>query len=230
MTYIRVRTKHNRPPLTTECIGYVRSLMETEIEVKFHITDRQAIRRRILSFGASSDGRVFETNIRFDTPGDDLLRSGALLRLRRDSRSILTYKSRPSEKDPEFKVYSELEVTVGDHDSMRRILEALGFKAVQLYEKYRETFSFDRAVICLDTMPFGEFIEIEGERDAIRDLAKRLSLDWDCRILLNYLEIFKRLRACLGFSFTDPTFHNFRTVPQKVDASLNQTLLQSIST
>ena len=200
--------------------------METEIEVKFLLLDRETIRQRILASGVPSDGRVFESNIRFDTPGEDLYRSGALLRLRQDHRAILTHKSRSVEKDPEFKVHRELEVVVSDHDTMRRILEALGFKAVQWYEKYRETFHFDRAVICLDTMPFGEFIEIEGEKETIRDLAKQLSLNWENRILLNYLEIFKRLGEKLRLPFKDLTFHHFSTVTQDIASALKEISLR----
>jgi adenylate cyclase, class 2 len=185
---------------------------DMEVEVKFYLQEPYIIRERILATGAPSDGRAFESNIRFDTP-DGLIRKGeALLRLRKDRRATLTYKSRPKEKDTEFKVHRELEIEVSDHDTTRCILEALGYRAVQVYEKYRETFHFDRAVICLDTMPFGEFLEIEGERDAIYGLAGQFGLNWQRRILSNYLELFDMLRHEMKLSFEDLTFENFRGV------------------
>lgn len=200
--------------------------METEIEVKFHLPDPNVLRERLLASGAPSQGKVLESNIRFDTPDDRLARAGALLRLRRDRQAILTYKSRPQEMDSEFKVHRELETPVGDHDTTRRILEALGFQAVQIYEKYRETFHFDQAVICLDTMPFGDFLEIEGEREAIRELAQRFGLSWHRRILSNYLELFDRLRARMGLSFTDVTFENFKGLIPDMDALLGEQSLR----
>ena len=79
----------------------------------------------------------------------------------------------------------------------------------QIYEKYRETFTIKSACLCLDTMPFGDFLEIEGDKAAIRALAERLSLPWEHRILTNYLNIFATIKTNHGLGFNDVTFDNF---------------------
>jgi adenylate cyclase class IV len=54
-----------------------------EIEVKFYLTDPQAMRASVLRLGAASQGRHFETNIRFDDAPRSLNARGVVLRLRR---------------------------------------------------------------------------------------------------------------------------------------------------
>jgi adenylate cyclase, class 2 len=179
-----------------------------ETEVKFHLPDPPAVRTRLLSLGARSLGRSHERNIRFENEAKGLRRAGNLLRLRRDRKSTLTYKCAPAQADPEFKQFTELEVDVSDFDTMRLILASLGFHPEQVYEKWRETLVIDNTTFCLDELPFGNFLEIEGPKEHIRDFAGRLALEWGRRILLNYLEIFEIIRADQGLSFSDATFAN----------------------
>ena len=181
-----------------------------ETEVKFILSDVQSIRERIVELGVDVKGRVFETNIRFEDIDESLLRKKSLLRLRRDANTKLTYKSEPAIKDDQFKTFRELEVQVSDFTTMKLILEHLGFHQAQIYEKWRETFIFDDTILCLDTMPFGDFLEIEGKKEYIRKIASKLGLQWDQRITLNYLAIFDIIRQELKLPFTDVTFDNFQ--------------------
>lgn len=183
-----------------------------EIEVKFFIESIDAIQRAILSLGAVPAPRVFETNLRFEDPDGSLLRRKCLLRLRRDPKVTLTFKAPPPVADTAFKVYREFEVEVSDFGTTVRILEALGFRPVQVYEKWRQTLTLGATHLCLDTLPFGSFLEIEGTREAIRRLSGRLGLPWERRILHNYLAIFSRLQTELGLPFQDVTFDNFKAL------------------
>jgi len=189
-------------------------MTDLEIEVKFYISDFEPIRRRMKEIGAASQGKGFETNLRFEDQNQSLLRNDSLLRLRRDSRNRLTFKSvpggSPEEDDSQFKVYRELEVEVSDFEVMARILESLGYHVEQTYEKHRETFTYQGLEICADSLPFGDFLEIEGEKEAIRSMARRLGLNWRERILENYLGIFEYIRRNTGLEFQDVTFSNFR--------------------
>jgi adenylate cyclase class 2 len=191
-----------------------------ETEVKFHLADPVALRSRLLAIGAHSLGRVLELNIRFEDESRNLARNQCLLRLRQDRKSSLTYKSVPVDADPAFKQLHELEVEVADFDAMQRILMCLGFRPEQTYEKWRETLVADQTSFCLDTLPFGEFLEIEGSKEAITRFSERLGLDWNRRILLNYLEIFDRIRARYHLPFRDVTFGNFAGVSVYLDALL----------
>lgn len=181
-----------------------------EIEVKFYLKDIQSVRNRIIELGAENTGRVFETNIRFDDTENSLFQKQSLLRLRRNTKTTLTFKSEPSEKDDQFKTLREFEVEVSDFTAMQRILDHLGFHQVQIYEKWRETFLYNGTSLCLDNMPFGDFLEIEGPKEYIRSNASAIGLDWDKRIILNYLAIFDIIRHQLDLPYKDVTFDNFK--------------------
>jgi adenylate cyclase, class 2 len=181
-----------------------------EIEVKFFLTDPTTVRKKILQLGAQNLGRFFEVNFRFEDKEKNLIKKNALLRLRKDNRATLTYKSEPEIDDVDFKIFRELEVEVSDFDVMESILTSLGFCSEQVYEKWRETFVLQNIHFCLDTMPFGNFLEIEGNKENIRDMAGKLSLEWENRILFNYLKIFDVLKTRLNLTFSDVTFENFK--------------------
>lgn len=191
-----------------------------EIEVKFYLSDMGFIRNRIIGIGAENKGRVFETNIRFEDIDQNLTRKKSLLRLRKDTRATLTFKSEPKIKDNQYKVLKELEVEINNFSSMKLILESLGFYEEQRYEKYRETFVFKDTTLCLDTMPYGHFLEIEGSKRQIKKLASQIGLRWERRIVLNYLSIFDIIKQQSDLPFSDVTFDNFK----HVSISMNQHL------
>lgn len=186
-------------------------LSNLEVEVKFLVDDRPAIRQKIVDAGAILlRPRVFERNVRFDTPEDDLLKNEELLRLREDTSVVLTYKG-VSELDltSEAKIREEIEVAVSDFDKMATILERLGYQAVQVYEKYREAFQLNGVEIVLDEMPYGDFIELEGEEQTLKQTARSLGLNWQERILSNYLAMMGLLMKRHNLPFQDITFDNF---------------------
>jgi adenylate cyclase class 2 len=136
-----------------------------EVEVKFYVPDLAAFRQRLLAAGAVlSKPRVFEKNVAFDTADSRLFQELKLLRLRQDTAVTLTYKGTPKNlPQSEAKVREELEVTVSDFDTLAEIFARLGFDPVVVYEKYRETFTWQDVEIVLDELPYGNFIELEGE-------------------------------------------------------------------
>jgi adenylate cyclase class 2 len=185
-----------------------------EIEVKFPVTDPEEMRKTLIRRGARLiKGRVFEVNHRYDDPNQGLRKNSMILRLRKDTTATLTVKSKPSgETNNEFKIHTELEVEVSDFEKMERIIEALGFERQQTYEKWRETYAMDETEIVLDTLPYGEFIEIEGDKDKIRGVCGLLGLEWEKRVLSSYLELFERIKRTKGLTFTDITFDNFKGI------------------
>lgn len=183
-----------------------------EIEVKFFLTDIEAARDRIKALNPEYLGLTDETNIRYETQDCGLLQKKSLLRLRRADRVTLTFKSEPPDPSGEYKIHREYEVTVDDFEAMQNILVSLGFHPEQIYEKKRESYKLGGVLLCLDTMPYGTFLEIEGPGPEIRPLAARLGLEWQKRILTNYLEMFEQIKSELGLSFSDVTFENFQTV------------------
>ncbi len=188
-------------------------LNHLEVEVKFHLSHPSAMRQRLDAIGAVAQDKVFESNIRFEDQDYALLKKNQLLRLRQDKTCRLTFKCPSRENDGECKIYQELEVEVSDSETMTALLNALGYQGVQVYEKWRQTFKWGNVVICMDTMPYGNFLEIEGPQTSIQAAAKALDLSWDKRILGNYLAIFEILRKGSHLPFNDLTFDNFKQYP-----------------
>jgi adenylate cyclase, class 2 len=184
-----------------------------EIELKFHISNFTTLRGRLQDLGAACIGqRTLEHNARYETEDERLLKNRCLLRLRKDKGTTLTFKSPPPEVDTRFKIYRELEVSVNDFDTMDAILNALGYFRCQVYEKWRETWQLNDATLCMDTLPFAAFLEIEGSPEPIMRIIRDLGLHWRHRILSSYLGIFEILRKKEKLPFSDVTFDNFKTV------------------
>jgi adenylate cyclase class 2 len=193
-------------------------MVHLEIEVKFYIIDFADLRVRLQDLGATRiRRRTFEHNARYEAEDGRLLKNNALLRLRKDQRVTLTFKSPPPEPSRRFKIYHELEVGVSDFDTMDAILGALGYLRCQVYQKWRETWQLKGATLCLDTLPFGRFLEIEGSPDDIMRIARDLGLGWEHRILASYLGLFALLREKEGLAFSDVTFDNFEGLSIPLD-------------
>lgn len=182
-----------------------------EVEVKFLVDDLAGMRQRVVAAGGVLHrGRVYERNIRYDNAWQGLARQDKLLRLRQDSRNVITFKGPAQNVDvAQVKIREELEIEVNDFDTAAAILHKLGFEAVQVYEKYRETFQLGPVELVLDEMPFGNFLELEGEEGEIIAAAHRLGLDWNQRILANYLYLLALVNQHYGLEIADLTFANF---------------------
>jgi adenylate cyclase class 2 len=150
--------------------------MPIEIEKKYRLSKKQRedILRRLPQLGAKRKGEEFEVNTIYSGETLDLGRS--VLRLRRiGKRGILTYKERfPTRSD--IKHQREDETDVSDPEATELILDALGFTPALVYEKRRETWRLGRTEIVIDELPFGLFMEIEGEEQTIRDIESKLAI------------------------------------------------------
>lgn len=181
-----------------------------EIEVKFYIQDLKKIEARLQDWGAQLiQARVLETNIRFDLPDARLRSEGRVLRLRQDTEARFTYKG-ASKKGEGILSREEIEFTVGDFEKARRFLEALGYQKSAYYEKYRATYQMSETFIMLDELPYGNFLEIEGQNDSsIRTMAEQLNLDWNSAVATSYLALFERVCKTLKLSYRELSFTNF---------------------
>jgi len=187
-------------------------LEQLETEVKYYITDINALRNRLISLGAHAGKNLFEVNIRFDDKNKTLFTNKSLLRLRKDEKTTLTFKLQPKARDSRFKTLKEYEIETNDFATTCHILELLGFVQEQIYEKWRETLTIGSTSFCIDKMPYGNFLEIEGSSEEIIKYTSLLGLDWKKRIVLNYLEMFEILKESLNFPFSDVTFDNFNNI------------------
>lgn len=187
------------------------SKSDQELEVKFYLKTLTGLENRLKALDARLvQPRVYEENLRYDTPDMQLTRSLRVLRLRRDNQSILTYKGPGLEIDG-VRQRQELEFTVGDFEMAKALLAALGYQVNVIYEKYRAIYDLGPVHITLDEMPYGFFAEIEGpDGKIIQETARRLNLNWETRIIDSYMVMFGRVKTSLGLAFRDLTFGNFK--------------------
>jgi adenylate cyclase, class 2 len=183
-----------------------------ETEVKLYVQDLNKIRKRLEKLGAELvQEREIERNMRYDTPDGSLGQRGAVLRLRQDSHVRLTYKEKGS-IDRGIMTREELEVEVSDFATMEAILGKFGFVQSMFYEKYRTTYALGRAEVMLDELPFGNFIEVEGDNDAIEEILHELGLEQAERRPDSYTKLFDYVKHHLELNFRDLSFDNFQDI------------------
>ncbi|HLF26077.1 MAG TPA: class IV adenylate cyclase [Anaerolineae bacterium] len=168
-----------------------------ETEVKFRAADLVALRTRLLEHGAIvTQSRHLERNTLFDDAENSLAARGMLLRLRSALETRLTLKA-PAPADQQsgqHKARVEIEITVSDYAATYALLTTLGYTPGWRYEKYRESFRLEEAIVSLDHTPIGDFVEIEGPPDAIRQLSERLGFEWETRNLQTYRDLFSEAK------------------------------------
>ena len=182
-------------------------------ELKMHVADLDAIKARIEAAGGTvSAPRVFEKNIRFEDAHGELAKASSVLRLRYDTRARLTYKDGQKVHDQYGSTRFEAEVEVSDLDTMQIILERLGFYPMFIYEKYRTTYELAGAEIMLDELPYGNFVEIEGDETTIRAVLDAVDFGKSKRYTNSYSVLFLVGQRNRGWSFRDLTFDNFKGI------------------
>lgn len=145
--------------------------MPTETEVKIKINNLDVMKAKILEMRAELfKKRALQVDYAYDNKGK-LKKNGECLRIR--DNSILTYKG-PKQKGSKMKIREELEVMVDNGKYLAEILGKLGYGPTQKKEKYRECYIFHLTQICIDETPMGLFLEIEGSKEGVHDVAKKL--------------------------------------------------------
>ena len=160
--------------------------------------DEVARLRRVLGeLGARDEGEVFEVNTLFAGNGLDAERCALRVREEAGRRTMLTYKERPDSEPEAVKRRHEIETEVADAEAITALLEALGYRPTLVYEKRRATYQLGGAEVVLDELPFGWFVEIEGEEIDILDAERRLELTAAEHVHETYPELTRRhgLRA-----------------------------------
>ncbi len=184
-----------------------------ETEVKLYVRDLDGVAKRIEAAGGTLKAeRVLERNNRYDDTAGSFNAAGTVLRLRMDTRARLTYKDGERMQGQYGSSRTEIEVTVSDFDEMELILGKLGFHTILSYEKYRTTYELFDAEVTLDEMPYGHFVEIEGEQEAIKRCIEALDLQSAKRMPASYVVLFRYVKQHLGLDFQDLTFANFKGI------------------
>ena len=173
--------------------------MTDEIETKFAVKSFDPVRKALIVLGGTRLSRRFEENVVLDDGKGTLRDRDVLLRIRRDAACKVTVKL-PAEA-PEhsgLKIRREIETEVADPAALEAIFAALGFLPFLRYEKVRETWQADNALVCLDELPFGRYLEIEGPAESIPALAGRLGLSMAQALPQTYHELHQDYRRRRG--------------------------------
>jgi adenylate cyclase class 2 len=168
--------------------------MPLEREIKLRVTSAEDARARVQTLGATPlKGRRLQEDCLLDDDAGTLRDRRSVLRVRNEGgKSLLTFKG-PVQPSP-MKLREERETIVADGETLVSILEELGLRIWFRYEKYREEFAADDALIAIDETPVGAFIEIEGSEAAIHRTASALGFAPADYITDSYRALFLRQR------------------------------------
>lgn len=168
--------------------------MAQEIEVKFPLRDRGQLIRKLQDIGGTRlYAESFEDNIVLDRRGE-LRTKGALLRVRKFGKySLVTYKG-PMSMEGGIKSREEVQTGVESFELAIQLLDAIGFKPVFRYQKFREVWRVQEVEVVLDRTPIGEYFEIEGPIDLIRTISSELGMNMDQAIRQTYADLYRQAR------------------------------------
>ncbi len=172
-----------------------------EVEIKLAVSDVAGLRRQLNRLGFHvRRRRHFEDNLLLDTDTQALRRRGAMLRLRMVAgQPSLTFKEK-ARLSPHYKVRREQETRVAIVEAVRGILGSLGYKPAFRYQKYRTVFVRPKqpGELTVDETPIGTFVELEGSRRWIREVANALGYRPTEFITATYAELYQAWRRRHG--------------------------------
>ena len=188
-----------------------------ETEGKFFVQDLKRIEMRLQELEAHLiQPRVHEVNLRFDNEKGELRKDFKVLRLRQDTEAKFTFKGPSKERAGGVLTRKEIEFSVGSFEAAKEFLELLGFVPVVFYEKYRTTYEIYGVHIMLDELPYGTFVEIEGENiDTLQNVAGLLNLNWNAIVKAGYHALFERITGKYGLEPGQLSFEALKSIKVK---------------
>ncbi|MEI6494456.1 MAG: class IV adenylate cyclase [bacterium] len=162
-----------------------------EVEIKFKIQDLIILEEKVKAAGGKELHRnIFQRTVRMDTSEGSLKGRGVFLRVRGGEKNIMTVKSKLPDSDENFKERKELEIEISDISLAEQMLSTLGFTEKWIMEKYRTEYELLGTTLALDRLPFGDYLEIEGDKDPIEKVVKILGLENQERFTNTYWHLF----------------------------------------
>lgn len=136
-----------------------------------------------------------------------LRRARSILRVRRErDTALLTFKG-PAQPST-MKVREEVETAIGQADEALHLLERLGLRVWFRYQKYREEYARDGALVAIDETPVGTFVEIEGAEQDIAETARALGRTPADYIVASYRTLYLQHCEARGQTASDMLFEN----------------------
>lgn len=163
--------------------------LETEVKLRIPATGTFRPLLEALGFRETIAAQP-EVSVLWDRNGE-LRAAGSALRTRRFAGTFrLTWKG-PKVPDAMLKIRPEQETGIEDGEALEAILRALGYAPVLRMEKVRAVWDRTDLEACLDETPFGCYLELEGEAQAIRAAMEGLGLTSDRAEPRSYPELYQ---------------------------------------
>ena len=152
-----------------------------EVELKSVVTDIGGLRKKIEAAGAelTFEGRLVD--FRYGDPSGRLLAMDHVLRLRiyeqdGSREGHLDWKG-PTQYEDGYKIREEISTSVGDPDTLDRILTNLGYFVIRGIERDVAQYTLNEATIRFETYPrMDDLVEVEGDPEAIEKAIATLGL------------------------------------------------------
>lgn len=175
--------------------------MKTEFECRFLDINIEEMRGKLAAAGFTcTQTEVLQKRAIFNIP--NIEGYSQWLRLRDEGSKITLTLKRKSTGVKDVASLGEIEVPVGDFESVRQILNAAGLVNNPLEENKREKWERGNVEVCLDTWPaLNPFAEIESDNEeSVKSCTKELGFDWDMAEFGNVAEVYEKL---MGLSLED---------------------------
>jgi adenylate cyclase class 2 len=182
-------------------------MRKTEVEIKLKVENLEGMPARLTGIGARlAHPREFEDNQLYDFPDFSLKTRGAMIRVRIQERgSVLTYKESPR-VEMGAKVRDELEVSISDGETASAILGKMGMRPLFRYQKYRTVYEYSELMVTIDETPIGVFVELEGSKGLIDEVAGKLGYKASDYIVKSYLALYQDYLKNRGLPLKDMLF------------------------
>ncbi|HYE22626.1 MAG TPA: class IV adenylate cyclase [Verrucomicrobiae bacterium] len=176
-----------------------------EIEIKLKLSDPEVVFKNALELGGKElkEKEGLEHDVMYDD-GKGFFDAFKVLRIRTAPfGNLLTYKEKNEHSDQDnFLVRTEIETFIEDPKAMDQILRKLGYVPHVEKDKYVKKIEIDGLVIEFHKLPFiGDFIEIEGERELVSSLVRKIGLDPNQGIGIDYSSLFENYCKEHGWDF-----------------------------
>lgn len=179
--------------------------MHIEYEATFEHIDREDMRRRLKTAGATCVRPEFlQRRVVFHLPkGHEI--PGGWLRVR-DEGNRITCSLKVVDGDG-IEDQKELLVEVSSMETMTDLLEHLGARQKAYQETKRELWTLEGVEITIDEWPWLEpFLEVEGQSEAdVRRVAEELGLDWSKALFCSVDGLYAKTYKMDNAVFNDQT-------------------------
>ncbi len=166
--------------------------METEYEAKFLNVDKDEVRTRLKTVGATLKRPEFaQRRWVFDLPS--AIHSRNVFARVRDEGGIVTITWKEF-SGTEVDHPKEIEIIADDFDKAVALVKALGCTPRSYQENRRELWHLDNAKITIDSWPFFEpFVEVEGtSEEDMKEASEKAGFDWSQALFCGVSKLFQK--------------------------------------